>query len=253
MKNKILAFLLIIVVIGFLMGQQRSLAQIDKENIKYIYWVLHSQQPGDTTVLHNLTTPPTPWIQIQLYEGGGTCWNDYHCYKWKDNGDLRLSPSDTLFMSWETVRGVPRPETTCYWMHVQEVTLTLFVTKVGSPSDSMFLEFTGGTNHDSLARAIDTARCTWWHEIYPIYSPYFHIDSIYTAPLSTGDTIKFNDGTRWQVVEWAIDFTIDAHGYVECPPYTPTMTQWGIIILVVLLIASAVFVGFKRRKAAVPA
>jgi hypothetical protein len=36
-------------------------------------------------------------------------------------------------------------------------------------------------------------------------------------------------------------------------PSTPTLTEWGLIILVVLLIASTVFVLLKRRKAAVPA
>jgi len=34
---------------------------------------------------------------------------------------------------------------------------------------------------------------------------------------------------------------------------TPTLTQWGLVILVALLIASTVFVLLKRRKAAVPA
>jgi hypothetical protein len=41
----------------------------------------------------------------------------------------------------------------------------------------------------------------------------------------------------------------------ECkePGDVPTMTQWGVIILVALLISSAVFIGLRRRKAAVPA
>jgi hypothetical protein len=38
---------------------------------------------------------------------------------------------------------------------------------------------------------------------------------------------------------------------VQCQ--TPTLTQWGIITLVVLLIGSAVFIMLRRRKAAVPA
>ena len=33
----------------------------------------------------------------------------------------------------------------------------------------------------------------------------------------------------------------------------PTTTQWGIIILVVLIVSSAVFIGLRRRRAAVPA
>jgi hypothetical protein len=34
---------------------------------------------------------------------------------------------------------------------------------------------------------------------------------------------------------------------------TPTLTQWGLIILVALIIASGVFIALRRRKAAVPA
>ena len=34
---------------------------------------------------------------------------------------------------------------------------------------------------------------------------------------------------------------------------TPTLTQWGLIILVALLIASGVFIMLRRRKAAIPA
>ncbi len=45
---------------------------------------------------------------------------------------------------------------------------------------------------------------------------------------------------------------IEAYPY-NYPTQTPTLTQWGLIILVGLLIASTVFIVLRRRKAAVPA
>jgi plastocyanin len=44
------------------------------------------------------------------------------------------------------------------------------------------------------------------------------------------------------------------HGVVEVSSTAvPTMTQWGIMILVALMIGSAVFMALRRRRAAVPA
>lgn len=44
-----------------------------------------------------------------------------------------------------------------------------------------------------------------------------------------------------------------APGQVFCRCQAPTLSQWGVIILVALLIGGAVFIGFRRRKSAVPA
>lgn len=48
---------------------------------------------------------------------------------------------------------------------------------------------------------------------------------------------------------------VDAiEAYPQQPrPQTPALTEWGLIILVALLIASTIFVMLRRRKAAVPA
>lgn len=47
---------------------------------------------------------------------------------------------------------------------------------------------------------------------------------------------------------------IEAYPYLSSiPPGTPTLTEWGLIVLVALLIASTVFVILKRRKAVVRA
>jgi hypothetical protein len=44
-----------------------------------------------------------------------------------------------------------------------------------------------------------------------------------------------------------------AKGLVQVSALTPTLTGWGIIILVALIAASTVFIVLRRRKAAVPA
>jgi hypothetical protein len=44
-----------------------------------------------------------------------------------------------------------------------------------------------------------------------------------------------------------------ALGTITVTPLIPTLTQWGVIILVALLILSAIYIMLKRRKATVPA
>jgi hypothetical protein len=46
---------------------------------------------------------------------------------------------------------------------------------------------------------------------------------------------------------------VKTFGSANLGPAVPTLTQWGAIILVALLIASAVFIMLRRRKATVPA
>ncbi|KPL02689.1 MAG: hypothetical protein AMJ73_08405 [candidate division Zixibacteria bacterium SM1_73] len=40
---------------------------------------------------------------------------------------------------------------------------------------------------------------------------------------------------------------------IQVPPQGPTLTQWGLLILVILIVSSGVFIMGRRRKAAVPA
>lgn len=69
-------------------------------------------------------------------------------------------------------------------------------------------------------------------------------------------------GRHWWTTGWADSNLVPLFGTtdvdaIETFPYdfpkTPTLTQWGLIILVALLITSTVFVLLKRRKAAMPA
>jgi len=63
---------------------------------------------------------------------------------------------------------------------------------------------------------------------------WFQSDGGVTAGLVGGDDLDGLSIFRWE-------------------PATPTLTQWGLIILVVLLIGSTAFILHRKRKAAVPA
>jgi len=241
-------------------------AQIpDKENIKFNgEWILHSMHDGDTSIIYHPDADTSDWLQIVLSvdtipnpDTSTTCWNRYKCYRWRPSSG-KLNYSDTLWLKWYAAGNVTLPTPQCYKMHVKEVTLTLKLKRL-SPlrgsvlDDSMYVEYIGGA--DSLYRALSDT-CSWWHEVWPHYSPLYHLDSIRTAPISYCDTITLRDTqgnrSRWHVRHVGIDVTFDSHMTVQCPPETPTITQWGLIILVALLVSSAVFILLKRRKTTVP-
>lgn len=47
--------------------------------------------------------------------------------------------------------------------------------------------------------------------------------------------------------------TLGLFAWCHCYPEGPATTQWGIIVLIALLISSAIYIMLKKRKAAVPA
>lgn len=249
--------LMCFVIAGLLALQNLAVAQeINKEETKGP-WILHSLAPGDSIVRYSPYC--TYWLQLLLYvrpyDSTFSCWNDYHCYRWVDNGDGVLSTCDTVYMEWQTVGGVPRPDTTCYKMHVSNVTLTLKLKRQTPPKDSMYLEYVGG-----LVFPPPPPVGTTWHEVWPLYSPTFQIDAAFKDSLhtTTADTLRtciyvhFQGDDWWHVEDVSTDITLDSHIETYCPEI-PTLTQWGLIILVILLISSGVFIGLKRRKRTVPA
>lgn len=65
-------------------------------------------------------------------------------------------------------------------------------------------------------------------------------------------TITFpNSGTYTYQVAYITAGADTAQGTVIVTPPVPTMTQWGVIILVALIIISGIIIIWKRRKAAV--
>jgi len=107
----------------------------------------------------------------------------------------------------------------------------------------------------------------WWRQFWGpncgnIYNSYQWSDSL-PSGLSAGDTLRLKQ-TYPSVynLKAHVDSLKGSQGVdslrvyltlLEQNPSIPTITQWGFIVLVVLLITSAIFILLKRRKATVPA
>jgi hypothetical protein len=141
---------------------------------------------------------------------------------------------------------------------VDSVTLTLVLKRqTGSPAHDtvIYVEyrgFTGGNILDSLNWVRNNPVSTSWWEVRPDMNNYYNIDAINPGPpLQTCRNITLS-GVVWHVEDVGTDIWVETLEVFPCPG-TPTMTQWGIIILVGLIVASGVFVMLRRRKTAVPA
>jgi hypothetical protein len=149
-----------------------------------------------------------------LTEPVGTQWHElwpifcreYHLSSWEDNGDGILSYCDTIDM-------YEKPDGELRDYHVEEVTITLFVTpdEIGDP---MYIELEGGYNASALMYPLDTQ----WHEIYPVFCREYHllhwIDSgDPSGELSFCDYIVMENKVTgelnsWHVEEVAIDIVV---------------------------------------------
>ncbi len=240
--------------------------------------VLHSLAPdtsevGDSLVTNISAIVGTWWRQ--LYE----CFNTYKVVDYRDNPrgtpDGALSRCDYIqvdlrknLMVWGNPASGWRyfPEGYWrHWLHVDEVTVTLKLKKQGSPQDSCFVDYVGY----SLA-PLSNPTGGRWHSFWPpAYPP--RPDSIalldqattdeqHQTPADTlrtciyvhfvGDALGLGD-YWWHVEDVAIDVLVH---YEDPPtPGVPTTTQWGLIILVALILGSAIFIMVRRRRAAVPA
>jgi hypothetical protein len=168
-------------------------------NAKY----LHS-----TGGLFNLTEP----IGTQWHELIPIFSREYHLSSWEDNGDGILSYCDTISM-YEKPDGEPRN------YHVENVTITLFVTWTPyGPTDPvlppgpMYIELKGGYN----ASVLMNPEGTWWHEIYPKFCTTYNLTAWgedLNDVLDSGDHILLvNQGTKdqadWRVEEVAVDIIV---------------------------------------------
>ncbi|MCK4404206.1 MAG: hypothetical protein KAW02_03870 [candidate division Zixibacteria bacterium] len=209
---------------------------------------LHSLAPGD-----ELVHPLESWISTMwhsLYPPATYC-HVWHVIDERDNGIPGLNPSDKLKI--EHV-----PDGSWVWVHVEEVTKTLKLSRVEFPDDTMYVEYTGG--YDSLMNPETDPDyhpvSTWWHEIVPEFCTFYHLTNWVDngdGELSFCDQIDLTDTldqvTSWHVEDVATDILVQSIP----DPTVPTMTQWGVIILVVLILASAIFIMVRRRRATVPA
>jgi hypothetical protein len=179
----------------------------------------------------------------------GTWWHSIYpsnvfCHNWqvvdeRDNGTAGLNRSDKLKLN-----HVATSKT--IWVHVEEVTLTLILDRVADPFDTMYVEFSGGV--DSIDYAIANPVSTWWHEVWPEWCVWWHIDVATTPPLACCTIIEVN-GIEYHITDMAIDILVQSIP----DPTVPTLTQWGVVILVLLILGSAIFIMLRRRKVPVPA
>jgi hypothetical protein len=105
----------------------------------------------------------------------------------------------------------------------------------------------GGAN---CAGAMTAPLLTGWVEIRPNTGmPWLLTSWIDNGndTLNVDDTVDFK--SWWHVEDVAIDIEVTT-GPV---PRTPTMTQWGVIVLAALIVASAVYIMLRRRRVAVTA
>jgi hypothetical protein len=161
----------------------------------------HVEQVATDLILNEKITDPvcTYWNELHPVFG-----NRYHIIEWIDNGDQLLSPSDNVYLD-------PGP---IMPYSVKDVTLTLFVSFLANPAQTMYIEFTGGFQH--LYEPKTNPLGTLWHEVYPEYCLEFEIidwiDNC-NGVLSYCDNITLFDlssqqMTVWHVEELAIDITV---------------------------------------------
>ena len=161
---------------------------------------LHIVPPVDPTV------PVTEPIGTKWHELYPEYCNNYTLTSWIDNNDGMLSPCDTIDMTDESGN--------VDWYHVDEVTVTIFV----SPEDSnekIALEFVSG--YEEIERAIHQPVCTYWHEVHPEFCRDYHLarwnDTGEPEGLSYCDWIflvdlKTGEGRWYHIDEVTIDIIV---------------------------------------------
>jgi hypothetical protein len=193
------------------------LTLIDPENPQIpSYW--HVEELSIDLILNEKITDPTCTYWNELHPQFG---NIYHIIDWTDDGDMLLSPRDEVYLE-------PGPIAPYV---VTDVTLTLNVSVMGNPAQTMYIEFTGGFQH--LYEPKTNPVGTMWYEVYPVYEPLFEIvgwiDNC-NGVLSYCDIITLMDmagfPTQWHVEELAIDITVQQLEHdVSVTSVTPLFTS----------------------------
>lgn len=208
---------------------------------------LHSLAPGDDLVDAWADVANSQWESMYPPATYGHTWicstgQDKPLVGWLSHSD-KLKIEHSVTHNW-------------IWVFVDTVTITLVVDD--GAGYVAYLEFRNPPDPDNLVELITEPAMPVWnplHEIWPTYCSEYTITGFTdnSAPangiIDTGDQIQTNGDTWWTVVDVAVDIEV----FSIPDPQVPTMTQWGIIVLVALIIASAIFIMVRRRKATVAA
>jgi hypothetical protein len=207
-----------------------------------------TQPPSNLKYLHctdglfDLSDPlNTQWHELLPFFS-----REFHLCMWEDNGDGELSYCDDIEM-YRKPDGPPKP------YHVEDVTITLYVTPETGDGDPMYIELVGGYNSTVLQNPWRTQ----WHEVYPIYSrSYTVVDWIdnTSGELDFCDYLILEDEwhiepTSWHVEEVAVDIVVDPQPWPVGGEAYPV--NWTTIILpsiVGMLVITGVLLIFRHRK-----
>jgi hypothetical protein len=192
------------------------LTLFDPETQITTFW--HVEELSIDIILNEKITDPTCTYWDELHPEFG---NVYHIIGWEDDGDRLLSPKDEVYLE----PGPITPST------VTDVTLTLFVSLVDEPAQTMYIEFIGGFQY--LYEPKINPVGTMWYEVYPVYEPLFEITGWIdncNGVLSYCDIITLMDmagfPTQWHVEELAIDITVQELVHdVSVTSVTPLFTS----------------------------
>jgi hypothetical protein len=204
---------------------------------------------------------------IDLAHPLGTQWHElypvfctnYTLTSWEDNGDGVLSPSDQIDM-------YQKPDGEVRWYHVDEVTITLYVTPErdkggvgfnGSPPP-MYIELEGGYN----ASVLTAPNFTQWHEIYPnLCREYELLES--DCSLQKNEELGFcceillvdketGEWNNWHVEEVAVDIIVTPKPPPvggEAYPVNKISLLAPWIAVAVLLAGGTSWLALRRRRA----
>jgi hypothetical protein len=259
----------------------------------FFYWLTSPtgnwnaiQQGGGGFLYDNLafalTEAPSPFKVKYLHaEGGwmnitdpiGTQWHElyplfcrhYHLSSWEDNGDGVLSACDQIDM-------YEKPDGEVRWYHVENVTITLFVTPsenifvengLDSPQSPlqgarkpMYIELEGGYNASVLINPV----CTQWHEVYPVFCKRYHLSDWIdngSLKLDPCDDIILTDKqteepTAWHVEDVAIDIIVTPKPPPvggEAYPVNKASLLAPWIAVAAILAGGAIWYVVRRRRA----
>jgi len=152
--------------------------------------------------LYDLRNPISSW----LHELQPVYSRRYHLTSWKDtNGDLELSPSDIIDLTDEFENVT--------WWHVDNVLITMLVENYYNTEQKMYIEL----DPHEFPWWYYMPVCTWWHEIWPVWSRWYHLSSWeYDSPpweeLSYCDIIDMTDENGvvswWHVLDLKYDIIV---------------------------------------------
>lgn len=175
------------------------LALFDLETETTTFW--HVEELSIDIILNEKITQPVCTYWNELHPEFG---NRYHIIEWTDDGDTLLSPLDKVYLD-------PGP---ILPYNVKSVTLTLFVSDVISPSQTMYIEFEGG--FEQMYRVKTAPLDSLWHQVYPVFCPCYIVtgwEDNCNGVLSYCDIIYLTDidtleVTTWRIEEVAIDIVV---------------------------------------------